>query len=405
MPKEFQDIKTLKKEALELVMVGGVKQVKFSGFKVSPSKPTAAQIEKINQLTRRTFKADELYIGQMRLAHNAIDRDNERFSEEVLQRFLATAVRKTMLLDHDRSVKDSAAGKFFDVEIEKMPLQQANEETGLTLKLPDGMTEVWFHSPWFYIPVEGIDPKELVKIDAGIYDWASIGFRAEKLVPIMDKDGKPLFWEYRGTGDETEMTEGSLVYLGAQPGAAVKTAGEAGDKRDQGPDTATQHGAEPPAKRPAESHEGGTVTMKELLERLKIFFGRTFSETDTFDELKAAVTEKTAEAVQAATRPLNDRIKELLPLAADGRTYRNNLVSEYISLKVKLGEASEKPENQDALKEMVAAYPIDFLKSEIGLLKVRVYEKFPSEAQLTGSDNLERTNKTKKNPLIPGASA
>jgi hypothetical protein len=400
MPKKFTDIKGLKKDATEIQDVGGTKDLKFAGFKVSPNKPNADQVELINQFTRRKFKADELYIGQLRLANNAIDRDNERFHEEVLQRFAATALRKTMLLDHDRTVRDGAAGKFFDVEIEKLPLQQANAETGENFKLPDGVTEVWFLSPWFYIPLEAIDPKEIVKIDAGIYDWSSIGFRAESLRPVMDKDGNPLFWEYHGAGDQTEMTEGSLVYLGAQYGMGVKSAAgsEAADTDDN-----TQSGKEPPAKgAPAASHEGGkTMNMKELLESLKIYFGRTFSEEGIFDEIKAVHAEKIGESVTAATRPLNEKIKELMPLAADGRTYRNSLVGDYIRLKVRLGEASEKIENQDALKEMVGAYPIDFLKSEIGLLQRRVYEKFPAESQLGADQNLERGGKSKKNPLIP----
>ena len=392
----------LKKPGKTINGISGTREFKFAGLKTSPSKPTDEQLALINQFTRRAFTADELYVGQLRLANNAIDRDVERFSEEVLQRFAATAIRKTMLFDHNRESQDAAVGKFFDVQVEKLPLQQAAAETGEDFKLPDGVTEVWFLSPWFYIPRNGVDEKVIVKIDASIYDFASIGFRAESLVPVMDRDGKVLFWEYRGTGAVTEMTEGSLVYLGAQHGASVKIPG---DNRGEGPDAALQHGAEPPKTAPPEPSKGGPVTMKELLERLKIFFGRTFSETDTFDELKAAVTEKTNDAVQAATRPLHDKIKELTPLAADGRSYRNSLINEYVSLKVKLNEASEKPENQDALKEMVGAYPIDFLKGEIGLLKTRVYEKFPAEAQLASDQMHERGSKPKKNPLVPTAEA
>lgn len=203
--------------------VKGNKQLKFIGLKGASSKPDDTQLAKINQFTRRPFTADELYIGQLRLANNCIDRDNERFSEEVLQRFAATAIRKTMLFDHNRRLQESAIGKFFDVAVEKMALQQAAAETGEEMMLPDGVTEVWFLSPWFYIPIKGIAEEILVKIDAGIYDFASIGFRAESLVPIMDKEGDIRFWEYRGSGKRTEMREGSLVYLGAQYGMVVKS--------------------------------------------------------------------------------------------------------------------------------------------------------------------------------------
>jgi len=406
MKISFTDIKGLKKDANAVEHVGGVKQVKFAGFKISPTRPTKDQLAKINQITRREFKAEELYIGQMRLSNNAIDRDTERFSEETLQRFVNTTLRKTMLLNHDRA---EGTGKFFDVELEKMPLQQANAETGENFKLPDGMTEVWFHSPWFYIPVEGIDPKELVKIDASIYDWASIGFRAESIIPIRStekgKEDVILFWEYRGAGDETEMTEGSLVYLGAQYGMGVKSAGEVDNKQDKGPDDNDQHNKETPPAPPAKSNEGGTntMTLEELLASMKIFFGRTFSKENIFDELKTAHAEKITEAVQAATSPLNTEIKRLQPLANDGTAYRNGLMTEYVGLKVKLSEASEKPENQDALKEVIQTYPIDFLKAEIGLLKTRVYAKFPAESQLGAGDFERSSGKSKKNPLIPAA--
>lgn len=193
-------------------------------FKVSPTRPTAAQLEKINQFTRRRFEADEIYIGQLRLAHNAIDRDGERFSEEVLERFAQTITRKTMLFDHGKfESRKNAIGKFFDVEIEKMTVQAARENLGEDLFLPIGVSEVQVLSPWFYIPVNGIDGRTITKIDAGIYDYASIGFRAEALVPVTGQGGEILFQEYRGTGRQTEATEGSLVYLGAQPGMGVKS--------------------------------------------------------------------------------------------------------------------------------------------------------------------------------------
>jgi hypothetical protein len=143
------------------------------------------------------------------------------------------------------------------------------------------------------------------------------------------------------------------------------------------------------------------MTIQELLERLKIFFGRTFSEANIFDEIKSATAEKVDAAVAGATKPLNEEIKKLKPLAVDGNAYRNGLVNEYVGLKVKLGEVSEKPENQDALKEVVSAYPVDFLKAELALLKTRVFEKFPAESQFSAGE-VDRTNGNKKhNPLIP----
>jgi hypothetical protein len=204
------------------------------------------------------------------------------------------------------------------------------------------------------------------------------------------------------------MTEGSLVYLGSQYGMGIKSADKSGEdgnnNQDKSPDDTTQSGKEPPAQRldHTSTTEGGkTMTIQELLERLKMYFGRPFTEANVFDELKVAVEEKVNLAVDGAKKPLAEELGRMRPLAEDGKTFRNSLVIEYVGLKVKLGEASEKPENQTALKEVAAGYPIDFLKGELALLKGRVYEKFPAEAQLSGGDFDKDSGKTKFNPLVP----
>jgi hypothetical protein len=398
--KELADAK---RDKLPLHNVAIVKELKVVGFKVVPSVPTPEQVAKINRFTRKEFKAEELYVGQLRLSNNGIDRDNERFSEEVLQRFTATSIRRTMLLDHDRSV-ESAIGKFFDVELEKMPLQQAIAEIGEELVLPDGITEVLFHSPWFYIPREGIDPQDLVKIDAGIYDFASIGFRAESLVPVMDKEGDIRFWEYRGSGRNTEMTEGSLVYLGAQYGMAVKSAeGKTPEAGESGKDDID------------DENEGGKI-MKALFKLLgKLFPGKSFTEEGIVDEVKEAFEEmkqKAAEALSQVKEALKTKIteleaaqvkvKELTPLAEDGKAYRDDLLSLYVANKAKLGEVGETPEAQEAVKKVAAGYPVDFLKSEVAHLQTRVEEKFPDGHKLKGDERRDKSTdgKGKKAGLI-----
>ncbi len=402
--KRFLDIRDIRKAKAAIINVGGVKEVKFVGFKVSPSQPTDAQVAKINQFTRRPFTADEIYVGQLRLSNNCIDRDNERFSEEILQRFVATTLRRTMLFDHNRKSQESAVGKFFDVELERMPLQQAIAETGEELALPDGITEVWFHSPWFYIPRAGVDDKTIVKIDAGIYDFGSIGFRAESLVPVMDKEGDIRFWEYRGNGRNTEMTEGSLVYLGAQYGMAVKSYGDDEAKK--------QFKQEPPTKafEIDNENEGGNEKMdwKELQKILqRIFRNKNFTQENLEDDVKTALDEhvssKVPAAVAEAKRPLETQIAELIPLAEEGKTYRKSLVEQYATLKAKLGDIDEKPETREKTLKIAGNFDIDFLLEEINILGKRVEEKFPSDLQLKGGDIKDRSAAGEKNnnPLIP----
>jgi hypothetical protein len=369
-------------------MRSGAKSLRFTGLKVSTTTPTPEQLAKINRFTRRPFTADELYIGQLRLANNAIDRDTERFSEGILQAFAATAIRKTLLMDHDKwESSKSAIGKFFDVETEKLAPDIAAEQTGETFRLPPDITEVMFLSPWFYIPKAGIDEKQLVKIDAGVFDFASIGFRAEALVPVSDDMGATLFYEYRGKG---EMTEGSLVYLGAQHGAGVKSA-------------VSEHDGNP--------NKGGKISMKSLVTKLMKAFNTVFSEDEEklFDEIKALLDGKDTEitAHKTAITGLEAKVTELTPLAADGKAYRDGLIADYVAAKAKLNECPETPEAQGELKKVAAGYPVDFLKSEVTHLQARVAEKFPDKGQLEGDNRRDKSSdgKTKgwqeENPLIP----
>lgn len=394
MKKRFSDIKGLKKDKTAILLVGGTKELKFVSFKVVPSVPTDEQLAKINRFTRRPFTTDELYVGQLRLSNNCIDRDKERFSEEVIQRFVNTTLRRTMLFDHNRDIRDNAIGKYFDVELEKMPLQQAIAETGEELVLPDGLTEVWFHSPWFYIPKAGVDETIIVKIDAGIFDYGSIGFRCESLVPVMDKDGDIRFWEYRGTGINTEMREGSLVYLGAQYGMAVKDAGDH--------DTGTDPIIDKSIKDKSEQDKGGHMEkLKELLALFAAKFTKTFTEENVIEGIIGFISEKDAEITT-----LKGQVAELSPLAADGKAYREELITKYVTLKTKLEEIpADSPEKQADAKKVAASFPIEFLKSEASALQKRVDEKFPVEKENLQSEDPNKGRKEDKdwkvkNPLV-----
>lgn len=427
MKKTFTDIKELKKGAVPIANVTGSKQIKFAGLKTSASTPTADELRLINQFTRKEYKAEDFYVGRLRLANNAIDRDNERFSEEVLQRFAATAIRKTMLFDHGRNVQSSGVGKFFDVTIEKLPLQQANAETGENFQLPPGVTEVRFLTCSFYIPVKFVDESVIIGIDAGIYDFASIGFRAESLIPVRnDKDDAILFWEYRGSGPRTEMTEGSLVYLGAQHGMSVKTlethsshSSHESQESNESPQGEIQN---PPDGKGTSKTGGSAMEFTKLLAMLmRLFPGKTFTTEDAVEsEVRAAIEASNRKAAEDATGPLNAKIAELepfkakvaefdpvkteaeglktkvaelTPLAADGKAYRDGLVTDYVASKAKLQEISEKPEAQEPVSKMAQGFPIEFLKSEVEHLRKRVAEKFPAGSETADQGDPEGKKK------------
>jgi hypothetical protein len=437
MKKTFTDISELKKALQPVSNVAGSKELKFAGFKTSSSKPTDDQLKLINRFTRTPFTADDMYVGQLRLANNCIDRDNERFSEEVLQRYAATAIRKTMLFDHGRNVQAGAVGKFFDVMIEKMPLQQANAETGENFQLPANVTEVWFLTVSFYIPVKGVDEQTLVKIDAGVYDFASIGFRCESMVPVMDKDGKILFWEYRGTGPRTEMTEGSLVYLGAQHGMSVKGLdslnGLNGSSGLNGSEETPQGDITTRPEWKGKSHEGGKIMeiTKLLAMLMRLFPGKTFTTEDAVEsEVRAAIEASNRKSVEDAAVPLNIKIAELEPLkgkvaelepfkakvadletkvaqltpqAADGKTFRDSMVDAYVKAKANLKEITDKPEDQAKIKTMAQGFDIEFLKTEVEHLQKRVAAAFPAGSEVGGSGDPEEKKRLaeEEDPLKP----
>jgi hypothetical protein len=373
----------------------GTKIFRFGGIKAALASPTDEQLSAINTFTRRPFTAEELLVGQVRLCNNAIDRDQERYSEECIDWFVKTIVRKTFLLNHDKhDMSRSAIGKFFAADIEKISLDQSRMEIDENLTLPEGKSEVWFLCPWFYVAKDAVSPQDLVKIEAGIYDFASIGYRCQQLVPVYAAAGaaEVLYWEYRG---KSEATEGSLVYLGAQYGAGMK------DFEDQPPK---------PGDTTEKNTQGGENTMKNLAMKLMKAFGKVFSEDEEkiFDEIKAVVDEKDTRiaALTQDTTAKDAKITELTPLAADGKAYREELVTQYVTHKAKLGEVGEIPEAQKSVKDVAAAYPVDFLRSEVKLLEARVFEKFPDTGKLKGDNRTDKTRdgkdgQEKVNPLVP----
>jgi len=340
------------------------KSVAVAGYKQSPTSPTAEQLEKINKFTRRTFTADEIYVGQMRLANNAVDRDVERFSEDLLKSFADTLPRKTLLLDHDYNAQRSALGKFFEVEIESLSRADAEALTGEKFRLPEGSDEVQFLAPWFYIPVKGVSEETLTKIDAGIFDFVSIGFTASSREAVKDAEGRTLYHEYKGPG---EAYEGSLVYLGAQYGAAVKT------PIDTKPEK--QEDKMPYGKIAAKI--GREVTAENVVEVV----------SEVLDGKDAKITE------------LSGQVEDLKPKAAMGEKYHADLIGRYVAGRAKLGEIGDTEDEQKAMKTRAGSFDIDFLRGEVDLIEKRVAEKFPAESQLRGEDGTDKG--AKKNPLIP----
>jgi hypothetical protein len=191
-------------------MINKDKQVRITACKGlgDGAEITDEQYKKISRYTLKEIPKDQLYIRKIRLAHNAIDRDNERFSEKLLDDFVRTLPGKSLLIGHNWG--PPGKGRFFDAYLEETDLNEAKKETGEDIRLPDGIDKVKFLMTHFYTTKTSGKEELLSDIDAGIVSHASIGFNAETLLPVTNEEnGDVLYREYKAPG---EALEGSLVW-------------------------------------------------------------------------------------------------------------------------------------------------------------------------------------------------
>ncbi len=333
-------------------------------------------LDKVNAYAIEPLTADDIFIGKQLLAHNGIDRDTERFPESVLDDFAATLPGKSALYFHDRHSK-LPLGLYFDAKAEEMTAEQFKALTGSDIKLPTPETPVKTLWAWWYaVKTDDID-SVLKNIKGGTYRHWSIGFNAASLVTIKDEPNGPVkYWEYVGPA---EALEGSLVWLGAQPGAtSQKSAGHNPDH-------------------PSDNKEKNT--MKTLLMFLGAYLSKSFADDTTEDQV--------LEVVKSTLKSRDDKITELTgqvdSLKADaelGKKYLDSQAAEYARLKALLGECKEDEDSKKAMTTFAKSMGMDFLSIELKNLEARVAERYP-QGQIKGSTGDNRsTGKTDDNPLV-----
>lgn len=155
----------------------------------------------IRSFALRAVDPAEVRVYEARVANNRVDRDQERFSEEILADFAETLVGKSVCIAHQWG--PPGVGRVHRAELV--------EEDGT----------LWLRAA-FFIPVLG-NEKLLNDLDLGVVTYVSIGFAAPERVEVAGRDGQPVFWEYRRgpNGERGEAFELSLVFLGAQYDSAV----------------------------------------------------------------------------------------------------------------------------------------------------------------------------------------
>lgn len=83
----------------------------------------ATMLEKLNAFTRRKHTAEEVYLFDLLLCDNEIDRDGECFSEEALQKLKALFVGVTGIFDHNPKGSNQTA-RIFDTALVTDPARK-----------------------------------------------------------------------------------------------------------------------------------------------------------------------------------------------------------------------------------------------------------------------------------------
>jgi hypothetical protein len=196
---------------------------------MAPEAPevSEADVALINErFALRPVEAGDLYVRRLAVCNDQYDRTHERFPRAYLERFAATLPGKSLLAHHDQ--RRFPLGRFFKAQVETAP-PTAPGEPPVT----------WLYA-WAYVIKTPPNEEVRRQIDGGVFSHVSIGFRWSDLLcdlcgrsaghaecghePGQAYDGRRCTATYGGDLEQVEAVEASLVYLGAQYGAAVTKA-------------------------------------------------------------------------------------------------------------------------------------------------------------------------------------
>lgn len=200
----------------------------FSLNAVEGADITPDMLTLINKYSMKQLAVDDIYVRKYLMAHNGIDRDRERFPETILNDFARTLPGKSLLSGHQRP--NPGIGLYFDAATEEISPDKFKQLTGEDINLPDNVSTAKILWGWIYMVKADFNAAIISNIEAGIYRHASIGFSASDLIQIKGEFGQILYREYVPPGD---AREGSLVWLGAQPGATSQKSTEQFSDRNE----------------------------------------------------------------------------------------------------------------------------------------------------------------------------
>lgn len=188
------------------------------GYVAGGQELTAADMEKINQYTRRPYGPEEVFTFSMVLCDNQVDRDGERFPVASLEKLRELFLGKTCIFDHQRSSLNQAA-RIFDTALEEDGSQQAGGGEPLNRLTARA-----------YLPRTKGAEETIELIDSGMLKEVSVSCAVGRRVCSIcgeEQCGHELGREYGGQAacrlllDPTDAYECSFVAVPAQKGAGV----------------------------------------------------------------------------------------------------------------------------------------------------------------------------------------
>ncbi len=186
------------------------------------------EMEKLNRFTRREHAPEEVYLFDVILCDNEIDRDKERFSEKALMQMQPLFLGKTGIFDHDLRSRGQTA-RIYDTEL----VQEAGKLTS------DGRPYMALRAKAYMIRTDS-NADLIREIDGGIKKEVSVSCcAAKRICSVCGADRSEGLCQHvpgRRYGDTVccvildeiqDAYEWSFVAVPAQVGAGVtKTCGK-----------------------------------------------------------------------------------------------------------------------------------------------------------------------------------
>lgn len=305
----------------------------------SNSVASDAELSLINNFTRRKLTQEEIYVFSVVLCDNDIDRENERFTDNALEKLEKLYVGKTGILDHNPTSENQTA-RIFKCRVESVP--------GKKNSLGDQYKRLVAKA---YMPRSAKNEDIILEIDSGIKKEVSVGCSVESTTcSICGKDRKlTLCSHIKGRkykkGNEyqlchtildnpTDAYEWSFVAVPAQREAGV-------------------------IKSYATPLKGGEKPVEDIVKSL------SRGQSVTFDESQAT--------------KLFDILKSLKEKAEIGQSYHNELKNEV----VKLSTIIQPEITIDLMKSISEKLSVEELKSLRDSFRSELAKLMPAKPQFT----------------------